>query len=150
MAPSKTPKKEKIFHPSSRKAGQLTRHAHRKDKLQNLASKRGQKHNSLRALICKTVVLILLTLESVDVYGFFYHAIPEDGALTLEELHHIIREVWLTRFDEELEQEKATRRKGRPKSAKETRLEELKSREAEEYRTGLGKFPVTPLILSAI
>lgn len=73
-------------------------------------------------------------------YGFFYHAIPEDGVLTLEELHHIIREVWLTRFDEELEHEKATRRKGRPKSVKEIKLEELKSREAEEYRTGMGKY----------
>lgn len=76
-------------------------------------------------------------------YGFFYHAIPEEGVLTLEELHQIIREVWLMRFDEELEQEKATRRKGRPKSAKEVKLEELKLREAEEYRTGMGKFPIT-------
>jgi len=73
------------------------------------------------------------------VYGFFYHTIPGDGVLTLEELHHTIRELWLTRFDEELEQEKAARRKGRPKSAREIALEELKSREAEEYRTGMGK-----------
>jgi translation machinery-associated protein 16 len=59
--------------------------------------------------------------------------------LTLEELHNIIREVWLTRFDEELEQEKASRRKGRPKSVRQAQLEELKLREAEEYRTGMGK-----------
>ena len=55
MAPSKTgktaqPKKEKVYHPSSRKAGQLARHALRKGKLGNLASKRGQKHNSLGLL----------------------------------------------------------------------------------------------------
>ncbi|KAF8219124.1 hypothetical protein L208DRAFT_1343090 [Tricholoma matsutake] len=117
MAPAT---KEKIFHPSSRRAGQLARHAHRKSRLENLASKRSQKYNSL-----------------VDVYGFFYHAIPEEGVLTLEELHQIIREVWLTRFDQELEQEKATRRKGRPKSAKEIKLEELKLRAVEEYRTGM-------------
>jgi translation machinery-associated protein 16 len=68
--------------------------------------------------------------------------------LTLEELHHIIREIWLTRFDEELEQEKAARRKGRPKSAKETRLEASKAREAEEYRTGMGTFPIKPTLFS--
>jgi len=39
-------KKEKIFHPSSRKAGQLARHALRKGKLGNLALKRNQKQNS--------------------------------------------------------------------------------------------------------
>jgi len=126
MAPSKTPKatpaikKEKVYHPSSRKAGQLARNALRKGKLGNLASKRGQKHNSM-----------------VDVYGFFYHAIPTEGILTLEDLHHIISDVWLTRFDEELEQEKLARRRGRPKSAKEMKLEEIKLRESEEYRTGM-------------
>lgn len=135
MAPAT---KEKIFHPSSRRAGQLARHAHRKSRLENLASKRSQKYNSLGALISKTVV-IFPDYQSVDVYGFFYHAIPEEGVLTLEELHQIIREVWLTRFDQELEQEKATRRKGRPKSAKEIKLEELKLRAVEEYRTGMGK-----------
>ncbi|RDB23744.1 Translation machinery-associated protein 16 [Hypsizygus marmoreus] len=128
MAPSKTaktttttaPKKEKVFHPSSRKAGQLARNALRKGKLGNLAAKRGQKHHSL-----------------VDVYGFFYHALPEEGVLTLPELHHIVQDVWLTRFDDELAQEKAARRKGRPKSTKEMKLEEIKLREQDEYRTGM-------------
>lgn len=67
---------------------------------------------------------------------------PEEGVLTLEELHHIIGDVWLTRFDEDLEEEKAARRKGRPKSAKETKLEDLKLRESEEYRTGMGEHSV--------
>jgi len=40
-------KKEKVFHPASRKAGQLARHAIRKGKLGNLATKRTQKHNTL-------------------------------------------------------------------------------------------------------
>lgn len=71
-------------------------------------------------------------------YGFFFHALPESGTLTLEELHELIRGVWLTRHDEELEQERAARRKGRPKSVKETKLEDVKLVEAEEYRTGMG------------
>lgn len=127
MAPSKTAKatpapqkKEKLFHPSSRKAEQLARHALRKGKIGNLASKRGQKQNTL-----------------VDVYGFFYHALPEVGVLTLFELHHVVSDVWMTRFDKELERERSARRKGRPKSAKETKLEEIKLREADEYRTGM-------------
>ena len=39
----------------------------------------------------------------------------------------------------ELEQERTARRKGRPKSTKELKLEEIKLHEAEEYRTGMGK-----------
>ncbi|KAG6916123.1 hypothetical protein DXG01_008354 [Tephrocybe rancida] len=135
MAPAKTkapkastsaPKKEKLFHPSSRKADQLARKALRKGKLGNLATKRGQKHHSL-----------------VDVYGFFFHALPEEGALTLPELHAIVQDIWLTRFDEELEQERAARRKGRPKSAKEIKLEEIKLRESDEYRTGMEVIDLT-------
>ncbi|KAG6857443.1 hypothetical protein H0H87_003510 [Tephrocybe sp. NHM501043] len=130
MAPAKTktpkgttsaPKKEKLFHPSSRKADQLARKALRKGKLGNLASKRGQKANSL---------------VQVDVYGFYFHALPEEGTLTLPELHSVVKDLWLTRYDDELEQERAARRKGRPKSAREVKLEELKLRESDEYRTG--------------
>ena len=73
-------------------------------------------------------------------YSFFYHAIPpESGILTLDELHNIIKGVWLTRHDVELEAEQAARRKGRPKSAREMKLEEIKLRETEEYKTGMGK-----------
>ncbi|KAF9005954.1 hypothetical protein BDQ17DRAFT_1352459 [Cyathus striatus] len=136
MAPSKsgktansqaaTTKKEKIHHPASRKAGQLARHALRKGKMGNLATKRTQKHDSM-----------------VDVYGFFYHAMPEEGALSLEELHQVVRNVWLARFDDELESEKAARRKGRPKSLKEMKMEEMKLREVEEYRTGLEVIDLT-------
>lgn len=76
----------------------------------------------------------------MDFYGFFYHALPEEGALNLSELHDVVRDVWLTRFDQELEQERAARRKGRPKSATEMKLEEIKLRETSEYRTGIGKY----------
>ncbi|KIK38296.1 hypothetical protein CY34DRAFT_809512 [Suillus luteus UH-Slu-Lm8-n1] len=126
MAPSKTPKstsrakKEKVFHPDSRKAGQLNRVQLRKAKLADAASKRTKKHSA-----------------QADVYGFFYHAIPPEGTLSLEGLHSIISNVWLTRHDDELEQERAARRKGRPKSTKELKLEEIKLRESEQYRTGM-------------
>jgi translation machinery-associated protein 16 len=70
---------------------------------------------------------------------------PGDGnVLTLEQLHAIVREIWLTRHDEELEQEKTARREGRPQSTKQIRLEELKMRELEEYRTGMGTFFFSP------
>ena len=75
---------------------------------------------------------------SVDVLGFFHSAIPPEGELLLDELHLIVRDIWLTRHDKDLEQERAKRRKGRPKSVKEMQIEEMKVREAEEYRTGLG------------
>lgn len=59
--------------------------------------------------------------------------------MTLLELHELVADVWLTRHDAELEEERAARRKGRPKSTKEQKLEEAKLREAEEYRTGIGE-----------
>ncbi|KAF5388716.1 hypothetical protein D9757_004782 [Collybiopsis confluens] len=134
MAPSKSgkaktsskPKKEKVFHPQSRKADQLSRKALRKDKLVSLTSTRSKKHHIL-----------------ADFYGFFYHALPAEGALTLEELHSLVADVWLGRYDEELEEERAARRKGRPKSVKETKIEELKLREAGEYRTGFEVIDLT-------
>lgn len=61
----------------------------------------------------------------------------------MPELHELVADVWLTRHDAELEDERAARRKGRPKSTKECKLEEIKLREAEEYRTGLGEFHAT-------
>lgn len=51
--------------------------------------------------------------------------------------------MWLTKYDDELEEEQAARRKGRPKSVKESKLEELKSKDVEEYRTGLGAYTVS-------
>ena len=63
--------------------------------------------------------------------------------LTLPELHELVSDVWLTRHDAELEEEREARRKGRPKSTKEQKLEEVKLREAEEYRTGMGEFPAS-------
>jgi len=116
---SKKQKKEKLFHPQSRKAGQLVRSHIRKSRLEDLARKRSHRQAS-----------------QVDVLGFFYLALPPEGELSLDELHLIVRDIWLPRHEKDLEQERAKRRKGRPKSTKEMQIEELKIREAEEYRTG--------------
>ncbi|KAI0664217.1 hypothetical protein C8Q70DRAFT_224639 [Cubamyces menziesii] len=126
MAPSGK-KKEKVFHPNSRKAGQLVRTQLRKSKLVELAKERSKKQGT-----------------QVSIYNFFYHALPpEEGVLSLEELHYIVKDVWLTRHDQEIEAEKASRRKGRPKSAKEMKLEEQKLREVELYRTGMEVIDLT-------
>jgi translation machinery-associated protein 16 len=174
MAPTKkspkTAKKDKVFHPESRKAEQLARSQLRKSKLAGQASKRAKLH-SLRGKFCpsekykpkkkgltkkglmRKSSCFFFFFSAADFYGFFFHAIPElnedeDGdsagsaVLTLSELHDLIANVWLTRHDAELEAEKVARRKGRPKSTKEQKLEEAKLREAEEYRTGMGEFAI--------
>lgn len=83
--------------------------------------------------------MLIIVFTIVDVFSFFYHAIPPDsGMLTLEDLHDIVQNIWLVRHDADLEAERVARRKGRPKSAKELKLEEIKLREVEEYRTGMG------------
>ena len=64
MAPSTTVKKEKIFHPSSRKAGQLASTALRRAKLGNLASKRTQKQNSLSRSPSSGDLHLILTIVS--------------------------------------------------------------------------------------
>ncbi|KAJ3755064.1 hypothetical protein EV360DRAFT_50427 [Lentinula raphanica] len=125
-AASKSTKKEKIFHPQSRKADQLSRKALRKEKLVSIASSRNKKHDML-----------------ADFYGFFYHSLPTEGTLTLEVLHHLVADVWLKRHDNELDNERNARRKGRPKSVKESKLEELKLRESEMYRTGFEVIDLT-------
>ena len=85
----------------------------------------------------------------MNIYTFFYHSLPPEGELTLEELHFVVRDVWLARLDSELEAERAARRKGRPKSTKEQKLEEQKLREAEVYRTGMGECMRPPAPLAA-
>lgn len=88
----------------------------------------------------KTVTYLMI-FGVADLYIFFYHAIPPEGdAISLENVHGLVTDVWLSRHDADLASEQAQRRKGRPKSAKEMKLEELKLREAEEYRTGLGAY----------
>ncbi|KAF8582782.1 hypothetical protein K439DRAFT_1391365 [Ramaria rubella] len=114
-------KREKIFHPQSRKAEQLERVQLRKAKLAAAATKKSKRESA-----------------KVNKFVFFYHAIPPAApAVTLAVLHEIVRDIWLKRHDVELEAERSARRKGRPKSAKQMALEEIVLRETEEYRTGL-------------
>jgi translation machinery-associated protein 16 len=133
-------KKEKVFHPESRKAGQLARTQLRKEKLANAASKRARKHSSQGLHECSLTLAIYAQdhILPVDLYGFFYHAMPPTGVLSLPELHELVKDMWLTRHDAEIKEEKTQRRPGRPKSTKEVKLEELRLREAEDYRTGIG------------
>ncbi|KAJ7504461.1 hypothetical protein B0H11DRAFT_1982471 [Mycena galericulata] len=122
----KPAKKEKVFHPDSRKAGQLARNALRKGKLGNLRTKRTKKASGL-----------------LDLYAFFHAVLPpvDDtsataDALTLPQLHAIAK-AWVARNDAALAAEQAARRPGRPKSPREIRIEELRLREQETYRTGM-------------
>ncbi|KAJ7449643.1 hypothetical protein FB451DRAFT_1287542 [Mycena latifolia] len=119
----KPAKKEKVFHPDSRKAGQLARNALRKGKLGNLRTNRTKKASS-----------------RLDLYAFFHAALPAEhdapDALTLPQLH-AIAQAWIARDDAALAAEQAARRKGRPKSPREVRLEERRLREQETYRTGM-------------
>ncbi|KAH7335307.1 hypothetical protein B0J17DRAFT_630381 [Rhizoctonia solani] len=119
--PGKKPAKEKVFHPQSRKAGQLERSQLRKAKLADASSKRGKN------LVAKA-----------DRYAFFFHAIsPDVPSFSLPEIHDIIQSVWLVRHDGPLEAEKSSRRPGRPPSARELALLEMKRQDEEVYRTGL-------------
>lgn len=74
---------------------------------------------------------------------------PDVEALTLQELHEIVRDIWMTRHDVDLDTEKSDRRKGRPKSVNQAKLEEIKLREMEEYRTGMGEIIMHFLRLSS-
>lgn len=69
--------------------------------------------------------------------------------MTLEDMHNLIRDVWLARHDAELEEERAARRKGRPKSSREVKLEEMILQDQELYRTGVGTLSCVDHILCA-
>lgn len=70
---------------------------------------------------------------------FWFHALPPDvDAISLEDMHCIVRDVWLRRHDLELQRERTQRRQGRPKSVQEMKIEEQMLREQEEYRAGMG------------
>ena len=59
--------------------------------------------------------------------------------MTPQDMYNFIRDVCLAPRDQEPQAEQAARRKGHPKSMREMKLEEIKLREAEEYRTGIGE-----------
>ncbi|KAG8997780.1 hypothetical protein FRB94_007463 [Tulasnella sp. JGI-2019a] len=128
-------KKEKLFHPMSRKAGQLERAQLRTTKLAAAKSKRSK-----------------VRLESSDRHVFFCNAIsPDVSCLSLQEVHEIIRDIWLHRHDNILAEEEAKRRKGQPRSMKSERIYGLMEAEKEEYRTGMEILDLTdPLTVSLL
>ncbi|EJU03563.1 hypothetical protein DACRYDRAFT_77207 [Dacryopinax primogenitus] len=132
---SKKGPKEKVFHPESRKAGQLERKLLRKQKLEKASVTKSR--NSPNVIVDRNV--------------FFLHALPEDAiALTLSDVHDILRDVWLARFDHLIEAEQAARRSGRPRSTKEDKLLEMKRQNTEEYRTGIDIPDLTHLATVAL
>ncbi|CAK5267574.1 unnamed protein product, partial [Mycena citricolor] len=122
-------KKEKVFHPESRKAGQLARTAIRKGKLASLRTKRSKKdatHLTFYAFLKGALPHQRIESDSN----------PESDGLTLAQLHELAR-TWVSRHDATLAHEQNTRRAGRPKSPLQVRLEEQRLREEEIYRTGM-------------
>ncbi|KAF7309730.1 hypothetical protein MIND_00344800 [Mycena indigotica] len=118
--PTKGRKPEKIQHPDSRVAAQHVRRAARKDRLADLRSKAKSK-----------------AATRLEFYSFIQSRLPPDSTyLSLPEIHAILA-VWVSRHGAEISLEQTARRKGRPKSAKETKLEEVQLREVENYKTGV-------------
>ncbi|KAI0286162.1 hypothetical protein BC826DRAFT_1050299 [Russula brevipes] len=111
----------------------------RRSDFKTLRSQGKAHHRSISHSPLPSPPLHFIFCSAADFYGFFFRAIPEEhgNVLTLRELHELVSDVWLSRHDAELEEERTTRRKGRPKSTKEQKLEEVKLREAEGYRAGI-------------
>jgi translation machinery-associated protein 16 len=92
--------------------------------------------------LAQSIILTQCPYTLADRYAFFFHALPPDvPSLSLPEVHDIIQSVWLTRHDGALEAERASRRPGRPPSARELALLEMKRQDEEVYRTGLSESP---------
>ncbi|CDZ96886.1 Translation machinery-associated protein 16 [Phaffia rhodozyma] len=108
-------------HPGSRRAGQMDRIVLRKAKLSKASQARAKS-----------------TSQRLERPLFFHHSLSEPPfeCHTLQGLHDLISEVYLTRWDDELETLRKERRAGRPKSKREDDLEEIKRREAQEYESG--------------
>jgi hypothetical protein len=81
---------------------------------------------------------------------FFHLSLPPAPfeAYDLPSLHELIKDVYLTRNDEELDELKKARRPGRPKAKREIEIEEIKRKENAEYENGFGKlFPFASRLL---
>lgn len=118
-------KGKKDLHPKSRKVLQTAR--------VGLRTKRINETKKERTRVEEDRIQRLL---------WFVKAMDADRAsLSVDEVHGIC-ETFLSRLDEELEQERGERRAGRPKSKRQEELEAAKEREALEYaKAGLGMSP---------
>ncbi|SJX62133.1 uncharacterized protein SRS1_12982 [Sporisorium reilianum f. sp. reilianum] len=114
-------KKSGPTHPHSRRATQLARVAHRKDKL-NLA--KSVRNRSSNAKVDRLSTLILMLPDDID-------ALPDLAAV-----HDFVAQNFLPRHNDELQQLKADRRPGRPPHRREIELTETIAKEAQEYDEG--------------
>lgn len=115
-------KKSGPTHPYSRRATQLARVAHRKDKLNQAKSVRSRSSN---AKVDRLSTLILMLPDDID-------ALPD-----LSAVHTFVKDNFLTRHHDELEELKADRRPGRPPHKREVELKEIIAKELQEYNEGL-------------
>ncbi|KAJ7066711.1 hypothetical protein C8F01DRAFT_980969 [Mycena amicta] len=109
-------------HPDSRVATQRLRRGIRNERMADLRSKAKSKAST-----------------RLEFYAFMYGRVPPDSessTLSLPEMH-VILQAWVSRHEPDISAEQAARRKGRPKSVREMRLEEARLREHENYRTGI-------------
>ncbi|KAJ1028359.1 hypothetical protein NDA16_001529 [Ustilago loliicola] len=114
-------KKSGPTHPFSRRATQLARVAHRKDKLNQAKSVRSRSTN---AKVDRLSTLILMLPDDTD-------ALPDLAAV-----HSFVTENFLTRHNDELQELKADRRPGRPPHKRELELKEIIAKELQEYNEG--------------
>ncbi|EST07961.1 Translation machinery-associated protein 16 [Kalmanozyma brasiliensis GHG001] len=115
-------KKSGPTHPYSRRATQLARVAHRKDKLNQAKSVRSRSSN---AKVDRLSTLILMLPDDID-------ALPDLAAV-----HAFVKDNFLTRHHDELEELRADRRPGRPPHKREVELKEVIAKELQEYNEGL-------------
>ncbi|SAM81423.1 uncharacterized protein UBRO_03003 [Ustilago bromivora] len=114
-------KKSSPTHPFSRRATQLARVAHRKDKLTQAKAVRNRSSN---AKIDRLSTLILMLPDDID-------ALPD-----LATVHSFITGNFLTRHNYQLDQLKADRRPGRPPHKRELELKQIIALELQEYKQG--------------
>ncbi|SPO23558.1 uncharacterized protein UTRI_02237 [Ustilago trichophora] len=114
-------KKSGPTHPHSRRATQLARVAHRKDKLNQAKSVRNRSSN---AKVDRLSTLILMLPDDID-------ALPD-----LASVHSFVAENFLTRHEDELQELKSERRPGRPPHKRELELNEIIAKEQQEYSEG--------------
>ncbi|KAN0060349.1 translation machinery-associated protein 16 [Thecaphora frezii] len=109
-------------HPNSRRATQLARVAHRKQKLHSQKTERN-KHVTAKVDRITTLVFLL----------------PDTSAYLadLPSVHDFINTFYLPRHDDEIRQLEAERRHGRPPAKREVELKDLRDRERREYMDGI-------------
>ncbi|TPX72663.1 hypothetical protein SpCBS45565_g00057 [Spizellomyces sp. 'palustris'] len=107
-------------HPYSRKAVQMRRAINRQDKLVKQKSASDERKT-------RTVERML----------WFKYALPEDISIATNELVHDIIKQYIARNEEELAEIRGKLRQGRPRPSRLDLLENLKSKDEQEYINGI-------------